>query len=267
MSLARSNGADDFRWFEVLGGAAAAPDDAEDALALRNALAPGHDAVAEPADRTEATWPQLQARLAEALADDDHAWFEAIGNAAAVPSAAAHEGQRLRSALPPDGMDAPLATGTDTQAELLRRLAALAPQPVPTPATEPLGWWARWFGQRAARPGLAFAAMLALMVGIGVVWQGTPEHERERSVATEPRIGPGGAPTFDVSDPPAAARGLVEALAAAGVTASASDQGGYWIVRALLPDPPGAAVERLLRERRLDTPPDRLLEVVFVGKP
>lgn len=256
---------DEIRWFEALGGATSAADDVGDALMLRRLLVSGEPA-AQDLQAAQASWPRLRQRLLDEWAAEDREWFQAVGGDADVASASAGEGRRLRTALTQDVDDEPAPASAHTQAELLRRLTALAP-PSPVPRARRRGWLSSLFGPGPARPGWVFAALLALVVGIGVfLQQEPPEHERERGTVQAPRIGPTGAPTFDVADPQAEARRLVQALVAAGVNADASDQGGYWMVRALLPDPPGAAAERLLRERQLEVPPDRLLEVVFIGK-
>lgn len=257
--------ADEIRWFEALGGVVTDEADVADAVMLRRLLAPAETVVAD-LHTTHASWPRLRQRLLDELAAEDRQWFEAVGGAAEETSAVAGEGRRLRAVLAQDVEDEPALAGASTQAELLRRLAALAP---PAPPQRRRGWLPSLFGNGPARSGWAFAALLALVVGIGVfVQQEPPEHERERERGTTqaPRIGPTGAPTFDVIDPQVEANQLVQAFAAAGINADASDQGGYWVVRALLPDPLGAEAARLLRERQLEVPPDRLLEVVFTGK-
>ena len=257
---------DETRWFEALGGAQPADGDIADALMLRRLLAGGDTAAGADLQAADASWPRLRQRLLDELAAEDRAWFQAVGSDDDAVSAAADEGRRLRAALAHDAGHELEPASPRTQAELQRRLAALAP-PAPAPREGRRGWLSSLFGHDTAQRGWAFAAILALVVGIGVfVQREPPEHERERGAAQAPRIGPTGAPTFDVADPPAEARRLVQALAAAGITADANDQGGYWVVRALLPHPPGAAAERLLRERQLQMPPDRLLEVVFIGR-
>lgn len=255
--------ADEIRWFEALGGAATDEADVADAVMLRRLLAPAETAVANP-QAAHASWPRLRQHLLDELAAEDRQWFEAVGGAAEETSAVAGEGRRLRAALARDVEYEPAPAGAGTRAELLRRLAALAP---PAPPQRRRGWLPSLFGNGPARSGWALAALLALVVGIGVfVQQEPPEHERERGTTQAPRIGPTGAPTFDVIDPQVEANQLVQAFAAAGINADASDQGGYWVVRALLPDPLSSEAARLLRERQLEVPPDRLLEVVFTGK-
>lgn len=266
MSTPRPDPADEFRWFEALGGSLPAEDNVADALMLRRLLAPGKAAPAA-LQGMEISWPRLRQRLLDELAAEDREWFEAVGGDTDMPSAGRGEGRRLRSALAvADETEPAPVNAAATQAELMRRLASLAP-PAPVSHDRRRGWLSSLFGQGTARPGWAVAAILALVVGIGVVvQQETPEHERERGVAQVPRIGPTGAPTFDVADPQAEAQRLVQALGSAGVNADLKAEAGYWVVRALWPDPAGAAAERLLRERQLEVPPDRLLEVVFVGK-
>lgn len=268
MNAPRPDPPDEIGWFEALGGAPDTAGQAADALALRRTLALGDRTATRPASPNDDGWSRLRGRLLDELTFEDREWFESIGQDTGTPSVDALEGRRLRAALAHDAEAGPAPARAATQAELLRRIAALAPAPpapAPPQAAGRRGRLQSLFGLGSARPGWAFAAILALVVGVGVVWQQPQEPERERSAADSPRIGPTGAPTFDVADPRAAAECLVEALAAAGIQADASDQGGYWVVRALLPDPPGAAAELLLRERRLQVPTDRLLEVVFVG--
>lgn len=264
MNAPRPDAADEIAWFEALGGAPQAAGQAADALALRRALVRCEHTANPIAGPAEGGWPRLHERLRDELARENREWFETIGHDSGTHSAQALEGRRLRAALAHDAEAGAEPASAATQAELLRRIAALAPPPPPR-ATG----WRRWlqslFVPGSATPGLAFAAILSLVVGVGVVWQGPQEPERERSAAEAPRIGPTGALTFDVADPRAAAQSLVAALGAAGIKADASDQGGYWVVRGLVPDPPGAAAERLLREHRLPVPMDRLLEVDFVG--
>ena len=265
MNAPRPDPADEIAWFEALGGAPHAGGQAADALAMRRVLARDEHTGNPLAGTANDNWPRLRERLRQELAREDREWFEAIGQDSDTHSAQALEGRRLRAALAHDAEAGTAPASAATQAELLRRIAALAPSPPVAPRAT---GWRRWlqslFAPGSATPGWAFAAILALVVGVGVVWQQPQEPERERS-ADAPRIGPTGAPTFDVEEPRAAAQRLVEALAAAGIQADASDQGSYWVVHALLPDPLGATAERLLRERRLQVPTDRLLEVVFVG--
>lgn len=137
---------------------------------------------------------------------------------------------------------------------------------VPRAPVVAVGWMSKLWEKLRYRgdfgPAAAFASVLLVMaIVIGVSQQAEPprvEIERGADNHGEP---------VQVSDPAGVAANLAAELRHLGVKPAVRQNGRFWFVDAVLPQPADERLSNLLRRYGLAEPVDGDLRAVFVGKP
>lgn len=190
--------------------------------------------------------------------DQDQDWLDAL--AGRQPRAGA-SGASLEAELLRDALRTQEAPGIDVAQQDLEReqrlidlareqgiLASGTARPAPRPAARRLMWWPSW--------GVAFAAILAVAIGLTVLHEPPSEREVVRGPAD-------GALRISSEHPEADQRELLQELRAAGVEAVGYQRFGRYGIDADLPKSPDARILAVLARHGLPTANSEVLRVEF----